>query len=286
MNKIGIHYGYWARDWDVDFVPFVSGAKKLGFDILEVNPGSLMKKGTKENDRLKEEAARLGIELTFCIGLTPDLDLASSDRLVRKNGVAYLKRLAGMVRQMGGRGVSGILYGWWPTSIAEGVNEKGPALERSIECMKEVMKVVEDYELTFSMEAVNRFEHYLLNTSKEAVEYVEQVGSDRCKILLDTFHMNIEEDSFQEAIITAGDKLGHFHLGETNRRPPGQGRIPWDEVMGALRKIGYSGAIVMEPFLMPGGAVGRDIRVYRDLLGSADLDEQAQAACTFVRGKV
>jgi D-psicose/D-tagatose/L-ribulose 3-epimerase len=166
------------------------------------------------------------------------------------------------------------------------VNEKGPALERSIECMKEVMKVVEDNELTFSMEAVNRFEHYLLNTSKEAVEYVEQVGSDRCKILLDTFHMNIEEDSFQEAIITAGDKLGHFHLGETNRRPPGQGRIPWDEVMGALRKIGYSGAIVMEPFLMPGGAVGRDIRVYRDLLGSADMDEQAQAACTFVRGKV
>jgi D-psicose/D-tagatose/L-ribulose 3-epimerase len=98
--------------------------------------------------------------------------------------------------------------------------------------------------------------------------------------------MNIEEDSFEQAIITAGNMLGHFHVGETNRKPPGRGRIPWDEVMGALDKVSYKGPIVMEPFLMPGGTVGRDIRVYRDILKGANLDEEARIACAFIRSRI
>ena len=79
--------------------------------------------------------------------------------------------------------------------------------------------------------------------------------------------MNIEEDSLSESILQSKGWLGHFHLGETNRRPPGEGRIPWPEIFGALREIDYHGAVTMEPFLLPGGEVGRDVSVYRDLLG-------------------
>ncbi len=286
MNKIGIHYGYWEHNWDADFLPSLSRAKELGFDILEVNPGTVLKMGKRDRDRLKDEASRMGIELTYCIGLPRQYDVASADARVRKNGISYLKSQAEMIKAMGGRGLAGILYGWWPTSTAEGETEKGPALERSVQSMKEVMKVVEDLDLTFSMEVVNRFEQYLINTAQEAVTYADRVGSGRCKILLDTFHMNIEEDSFQQAIRTAGDKLGHFHVGEVNRRPPGEGRIPWDEVAGALRAINYRGPVVMEPFLMPGGQVGRDIRVYRDLKTDASLDDRARAACAFMRNKL
>ena len=57
--------------------------------------------------------------------------------------------------------------------------------------------------------------------------------------MLDTFHMNIEEDSLGEAIRTAGPLLGHFHTGENNRRVPGKGRLPWHEIGTALREIGY-----------------------------------------------
>jgi D-psicose/D-tagatose/L-ribulose 3-epimerase len=131
---------------------------------------------------------------------------------------------------------------------------------------------------------VNRFEQYLLNTSAEAVAYVKDVGSPNAKVMLDTFHINIEENYFSEAIMTAGEHLGHFHIGETNRMPPGYGRIPWTEVGSALRKINYKGNVVMEPFLMPGGEVGRDIKVFRDLSVGLDLDEEAGKALQFTRG--
>jgi D-psicose/D-tagatose/L-ribulose 3-epimerase len=151
--------------------------------------------------------------------------------------------------------------------------------------MREVMKKVEDCGVYFNVEVVNRFEQYLLNTCEEALEYVKAVGSPNCKILLDTFHMNIEEDSFTGAIERAGSYLGHMHIGETNRRAPGCGKMAWDEIFQALKKIGYSGAIVMEPFLIPGGEIGRDIKIYRSL-EVEDLDVEAKRALDFVRGEL
>jgi len=113
---------------------------------------------------------------------------------------------------------------------------------------------------------------------------VEAVSSPNARILLDTFHMNIEEDFIGEAIQKAGDKLGHLHIGENNRMPPGYGHIPWTEVAAALRKINYQGYVVMEPFLMPGGEVGRDIKVFRDMSVGLQLDEEARKALMFIRG--
>jgi len=284
MNKVGIYYAYWTHNWDADFVPFVSKVAGLGFDILEVNSGTVTRMANGQRDRLKKAAQDANIALTFCIGLPAQYDIASEDANVRRTGVDFLKRQAEMLAYMGAKKVSGILYGSWPGSLPEGVTDRRPYLERSIESMKEVMKTAAACDVFFNIEVVNRFEQYLMNTCEEALDYVNRVGSSHCKILLDTFHMNIEEDSIYNAIVTAGDKLGHFHIGETNRRAPGRGRIPWNEIAQALKEINYGGAVVMEPFLMPGGEVGRDIRVYRDLSVGVDLDAEAKRALDFMRG--
>ncbi|TWU21380.1 D-psicose 3-epimerase [Bythopirellula polymerisocia] len=285
MNKIGIYYAYWTHDWDADFVPFVSKVKQLGFDILEVNSGTVTKMSNSERDRLKTEAHKQGIELTYCIGLPHEYDIASEDSSVRRAGIAFLKKSAEAVKYMGSKQLGGIIYSSWPGKLP-GNKDKRAFVDRSVESMREVIKVVEDCEVFFNVEVVNRFEQYIMNTSAEAVEYVERVGSDHCKVLLDSFHLNIEEDDIHAAIVTAGDRLGHFHIGETNRRAPGRGRMPWNEIFAAIKQIGYQGAISMEPFLMPGGEVGRDISVYRDLRDGLDLDEEAGRALKFVRQEI
>ena len=286
MNRIGIYYAYWTHDWDADFVPFVEKARALGFDTLEVNSGTVATMSGEERARLKDAARAASVELTSCIGLPKEHDVASPEASVRRRGVEFLKRQAETLADAGIRELGGIIYGCWPGALPEGESDKRPYWDRSVASMKEAIKAAEDHDVLFHMEVVNRFEQYLLNTAEEAVRYVGEVGSPNCQLLLDTFHMNIEEDSFHDAIVAAGDVLGHFHVGETNRRAPGRGRIPWDEVARALKEIDYRGSIVMEPFLTPGGEVGRDIRVYRDLSVGIDLDAEAERAVRFLREKL
>ncbi len=284
MNKIGIYYAYWTHDWDADFHPFIDKVADIGFDVLEVNGGTVGHMTAEERQALKAHADDRNITLSYCVGLPKQYDLASEAKSVRDNGIAFLKTMAKAIGEMGGGNLGGIIYSYWPATLPAGVTDKRPYWERSVASMEEAIKAAEDNNVFFNMEVVNRFEQYLLNTCKEAVAYVQAIGSPNAKVMLDTFHINIEEDFFSDAIVTAGEHLGHFHIGEANRMPPGYGHIPWAEVGAALRKIGYTGYVVMEPFLMPGGEVGRDIKVFRDLSVGLDLDAEAAKALQFTRG--
>jgi D-psicose/D-tagatose/L-ribulose 3-epimerase len=282
MNPVGIHYGYWTQYWDSEPIQFVKKAQKCGFDILEVNAPKIARMSATERDALKGAAADAGLGLTYSIGLSADLDLASGDAATRKKGIAFLQDIARAMKQMSGTVMAGVNYSSWPRKLLPG-EDKRLLTDRAVECVREAIKTAEDCGVLFCVEVVNRFEQFIMNTAAEGIAFAERVESPNCKIHLDTFHLNIEEDSIGGAIAEAGVWLGHFHLGEPNRRPPGRGRMPWSEIFGALREINYGGALVMEPFLIPGGDVGRDISVYRYLPGSDNLDEEAVQSLQFVR---
>ncbi len=285
MNPIGIHFGYWTQSWNTEPVSFVKRAQKCGFDILEINAPKVTLSSDKERDILKKAAADAGLTLTYSIGLKEDMDLTSEDPAVRKKGILFLQDVSRAMKQMGGTIMAGINYSSWPRKLAP-TEEKEVLTDRAVEGVREAIKTAEDSGVIFCVEVVNRFEQFIMNTAAEGIAFAKRVDSPNCKILLDTFHMNIEEDSLRGSLVEAGSWLGHFHIGEPNRRPPGQGRIPWKEVFGALRDINYQGGIVMEPFLVPGGDVGRDISVWRDLLGKQDLDEEAAKSVRFVKDQL
>ena len=264
---------------------FVGRAQKCGFDVLEINAPKITLMSDKEREALKGAAENAGLGLTYSIGLKDDMDLASEDAATRKKGVAFLQDVARAMKYFEGTIMAGINYSSWPRKLAPN-EDKRVLTDRAVEGVREAIKTAEDCGVIFCLEVVNRFEQFIMNTAAEGISFAERVDSPNCKLLLDTFHMNIEEDSLRGCLIEAGTWLGHFHLGETNRRPPGRGRMPWPEIFGALREINYQGAVVMEPFLVPGGEVGRDISVFRDLLGSGDLDEEASRSVQFVRSEM
>jgi D-psicose/D-tagatose/L-ribulose 3-epimerase len=285
MNPIGIHYGYWTQSWSSDPLQFIERAKRCGFDVLEVNAVIVGRMSDQERSRLRAAAEKANLTLTYSIGMKDDVDLTSSDAATRKRGVALLDDVSRAMKQMGGTILAGINYSSWPRKLQPDEDKKALA-DRAVEGVREAIKTAEDCDVLFCVEVVNRFEHFLMNTAAEGLAFAERVQSPNCKLLLDTFHLNIEEDSMSDAIRQTGTMLGHFHIGEPNRRPPGRGRMPWTEIFGALHDINYQGAIVMEPFLLPGGDVGRDISVFRDLLGSADLDAEATESAKFVRSQL
>jgi D-psicose/D-tagatose/L-ribulose 3-epimerase len=285
MNPVGIYYAYWTQEWDVDFLPFFAKVKRLGFDVLEINAGTAATATSALRRQWRQAALDHGVTLTFCVGLQPQHDVASRDEAVRRRGVAFLGDMIRGVAEAGGRTLGGINYGCWPGKLPAGA-DRNALIDQSVRSMREACTLAGEVGVTLCVEVVNRFEQYIMNTAAEAVDYVRRVDSPHCRILLDSFHLNIEEDSIAAAIESAGPWLGHFHIGETNRRAPGRGRMPWDEIFSTLHRAKYAGAITMEPFLMPGGQVGRDICVHRDLAMGVDLDDEAARACRFVRAKL
>ena len=289
MNKIGVHFGYFNRDWNTDFVKQIETIKRIGLDILEVAPAPLMALTKQQRDEIAAAARDNEIDLTFSVGLGLDQDLASEDENIRKNGIKFTTDTFKIMSEMGGKMYSGVDIAAWNKTFTEGVTDKSASWERSISAVKEIMKSAEDRGITFAVEVVNRYESSLVNTAEEAIKYVDEVGSPNCKILLDTYHMNIEEDSFADAIRSVGGRLAHFHVGESNRRPPcAQGKMPWDEITGALKEINYTGAIVMEPFIKMGGEVGRDIKVWRDIskgASEAEMEKLLADAASMLRTK-
>ena len=284
--KYGIYYAYWEKQWGGDYEKYPEKVAKLGFDILEISCAGIADMPDRQIGEINRAAEANGIALGGNYGPRPEEDITSQDPGVVENAFAFWSKTFKVLEKLHIPFVSGALYSYWPVNYSKGVDKAGDR-ERSVREMKKLAKMASDYGVTLGMEVLNRFEGYILNTAEEAVRYVRDVNEPNVKVMLDTFHMNIEEDSMTGAIYTAGDLLGHLHAGEANRRPPRDGgRFDWRDIGGALRDIGYNGAIVMEPFVMSGGQVGSDIKVWRDLVSDKSdeaLDREAAASVKFLR---
>jgi sugar phosphate isomerase/epimerase len=101
------------------------------------------------------------------------------------------------------------------------------------------------------LEPINRYETTLINNVDQGLALIEAVGADNFGLLLDTFHMNIEEPKIEDSIRTAGDRIFHFHVADSNRWYPGAGHIDFGSVMATLRDIGYAGYVSVEAMPMP-----------------------------------
>lgn len=287
----GIYYAYWEHEWKGDYHYYIDKVARLGYDILEIAAGPLPNYTVAELRSLREHAAREGIRLTVGYGPLPENYIASSDPEVRKHAEAFYTDLFQRMEQLGATLIGGALYSYWPVDYTKPVDKKGD-LERGIAAMARLGRIASECGIeVLGLECLNRFENHVLNTAKEGVEFVKCVHeldqrASNVLVMLDTFHMNIEEESIGAAIRTAGSLLGHFHTGECNRMVPGKGRMPWREIGEALRDIHYDKTVVMEPFVMPGGTVGRDIKVWRNMMKDVSeqkLDQDAKAALEFQR---
>ena len=149
------------------------------------------------------------------------------------------------VRDVGGIRLGGILYSAH-TKYAQMPTERGR--KNSAAAIAKTAEIAEGAGVELVLEIVNRFETNLLNTAAQGLAFIKETGSDSVRLHLDTFHMNIEEVDPAMAIRLAGDKVGYFHVGESNRGYLGAGVVNFDRIFDALVEIGYARDIVFESF--------------------------------------
>lgn len=285
--KFGTYYAYWEQEWKADYLYYIDKVAKLGFDLLEVGAADMSDMSDAKLKEIKDAAAAAGITMTAGIGMPQNCDVSSTDPATVQRGHDRLVKAFVALEKLGIDIIGGIIYSYWPCDYTKPVDKPG-VRARAIDSTRKMADAAANHGVSLGIEIVNRFEHFLLNTAEEGVAFVKEVDKKNVKVMLDCFHMNIEEDYMGDAIRYTGDLLGHFHIGECNRKVPGQGHMPWAEMGQALRDINYRGAVVMEPFVKPGGTVGREIKVWRDLSNGADMarmDAEIGEALKFVRGK-
>ena len=283
--KFGIYYSYWVREWSADCLKYLEKVAKLGFDVVEIAGLPISSYSPAHLDEVARCARDNGVAMTANLGPSPRENLASADPAIRKAGRAFFEKTLTNLGKLDIHVICGALHSYWPVDYSKPVDKVGDRA-RGVEGIAGVADFAANFGVDLCLEVLNRFENHVLNTAEEGVAFVREVGKPNVKVHLDTFHMNIEEDSFGDAIRATGPLLGHFHVGENNRRVPGKGRLPWHEIGGALREIGYNGAVVLEPFVTTGGRVGSDIKVWRDLSDNANeaqLDEDARRSLAFCR---
>ena len=281
--KYGTLYSYWSHEWVCDYPAVAKKVRAAGCDILEVGAPHIAAMTDAQLAELKAAAEDNGLILTTNIGQSKDQDLASPDPAIRKNGLDFLTGVLRAMDKIGSKSLVGAMYSFWPCDFK--YTDKEAAWDTSIAEMKKLAAVAEDLGIDLCQEVLNRFETYIMTNAAEGVEYCKRVDSPRCKVLLDTFHMNIEEDNIPAAIRLTGDYLGHIHVGEANRKLPGQGSLDWKAIAAAVHDVHYDGNVVMEPFLLKGGSVGKDIKVWRDLSNGADeakMDQMLADAVKFL----
>ena len=283
--KFGSLYSYWGTEWNCDYPATLKRMKDAGCDVLEMGATHILELGDAALSELRALKNEYDMEITLNIGPAKDKDLASRDPQIRKAGIEQLSAIIRRMKRIDAKTFIGAMYSYWPCDFTD--TDKPGNWGRSVESMKEVAKVEEAEGVSLCQEVLNRFESYLVNTVDEGLKYLDDVGSPSMKLLIDTFHANIEEDDLVGAFYQAGDRLGHVHVGEANRKLPGMGKnIPWVRIGKALHEIHYDGAVVMEPFLLAGGPVGNDCKVWRDLSGGADgakMDRYLADAVRFLR---
>ena len=281
MNPIGITSWIWTSPLTTDrFAEIAPHVARLGFDLLEVPI-----ENTSDLDYKKAAAIvkDLGLSTSVCAAMSPDRDLLHADASVRATGMSYVKHCIDAAQTLGAANVVGPLYSAVGRTWQATPDERQKDLDLLVGELQELAAYAGDRGVVICVEPLNRFETSFLNLASQAIEVVDRVDHRGCGLLLDTFHMNIEEQSIGDAIRAAGPRLKHLHTCENDRGTPGAGHVPWDEVAAACRDISYQGPCVIESFTAAVKSIARAAAIWRAL--APTQDGLAQDGLRFLRTK-
>ena len=179
-------------------------------------------------------------------------NLVTTDNRLRLAAKNYVKKCITLCHHLGGKTFNICLFSDEPL-ISDGnhkflpVEMKRKLMSSLVKPLRELVEYASDYDIDLVIEPLNRYSTPICTTSEDAKYIVNQLNHENMGIMLDTFHMNIEEDSIYETIVDTGSLLRHIHVSDNNRKMPGFAHIDFDEIVRALKKIKYSNFITFEP---------------------------------------
>jgi D-psicose/D-tagatose/L-ribulose 3-epimerase len=268
MSQIGINAWVWTSPVTTDeFSRLAPMVARMGFDLIEIGI-----EGTSDLDyrRGAEIAKANGLRVGVCAAMGPDRDLIHPDESIRKNGMSYVRHCIDAAQTLGSANVCGPLYSAVGRTWQATDDERKRDVDLLVNQLRELATYAGERGVGLGVEPLNRFETSFINLTSQAIDVVDRVDHPGCGLLLDTFHMNIEERSIGDAIRSAGPRMRQLHTCENDRGAAGSGHVPWQEVAAACKDIGFNGPFVIESFTAKVKSIARAAAIWRKFAETQD----------------
>jgi D-psicose/D-tagatose/L-ribulose 3-epimerase len=269
VYAIGVNPWVWASPVDdealAELVPRIAG---FGFDAVELpieQPGDWDPARTRDL-LASHHLAPAGV----CAVTPPGRDLVNAPRGVVESTVAYLKICVDSAAAVGAPCVGGPVYSsvgrTWRMSAAE----RATCYADFRHALRPVADYAGERGVSIGVEALNRYETSVVNTVEQAVELIDGLPPN-VGLMIDTYHMNIEEADPYAALAIAGPYIKHVQVSGTNRGAPGADHFDWPRFFGVLASTGYRGAVCIESFTADNETIAVAASIWRPLAPSQDL---------------
>jgi D-psicose/D-tagatose/L-ribulose 3-epimerase len=271
----GAHAFIWAGEWTPKGAQrAIGGAAEAGLDFVEI---PLLRPESMDITATRALLDRYGIGCTCSLGLPKAAHLPSAPEKAQ----SFLESAVDVTAGLEAPVLCGVLYAHLGTLTGRPPEQE--ELEDVARVLKNVARYAGERGVSLGVEAVNRYETYLINLAEQANAMLDRVGEPNVFVHLDTYHMNIEEKGFYEPIVATGPRMHYIHLSESDRGTPGTGNVHWDEVFRGLKAIDYDGYLVMESFAAINEDLAGATALWRDVVG--DPETLIRDGLSFLRGK-
>lgn len=264
--KIGMCMFLWTTSVSKKHEALLRDIKATGFDGVEI---PVFVGAPDDYRELGEMLDRIGLERTAVSAMgDPAMNLISPDAATRKAGIDYMKWAIDCSAALGAGTLSGPLH-----STLGAFSGSGPTAaekKRSVASQRAIGDHAGKRGVTIGLEALNRFECYLVNTMADLSEHIDAIDRPHIKAMYDTFHANIEEADPISAYTKHRRNVVHIHISENDRGVPGRGNIPWTETFSAIRKSGYDDWLTIESFGRSLKDLAAATKVWRDFAESPE----------------
>jgi D-psicose/D-tagatose/L-ribulose 3-epimerase len=263
--KIGFCMFLWTTNVTGKHEKLLKDIKATGYDGVEIP----IFEGTPDDyKRLGDMLDRIGLERTAVSAMgDPAMNLIG-DAAARRAGINYMKWAVDCASALGANKLSGPLH-----STLGQFSGTGPTTaekNRSVSSQRAIGDHAAKKGVVIGLEALNRFECYLVNTMDGLCAHLDEIGHDNIKAMYDTFHCNIEETDPIGAFTKHTNHIVHVHISENDRGVPGRGNIPWKKTFSAIRGSGYDGWLTIESFGRGLKDLAAATKVWRDFAESPE----------------
>jgi len=164
------------------------------------------------------------------------LSFTNPDEKIRKAAIQRIKNHIQLAHQLRAKVIIGLIRGVTPPG-----QTKAQSMYFLEQCLQDCLEAASAQGVYLALEPLNRYETDLIHTITDGLELIYRIGSPNLGLLLDTFHMNIEESMIEESIRLCGEHIFHFHVADSNRKYPGAGHLDFESILNTLYSTGYQG---------------------------------------------